>query len=297
MPVVGLVKTEANPTFSKDVFKLFVPKFGEWMDGDIGTKEYVKSQLSSSIDVSSETKLTFTNLGNARNKKVMTIDSNDDTVLNKKNNTYIYRSGYKEKSEISITNNNILDIDVTIDYYLNDEYLFGEVHIIPASSTETVEIEKDISNDEIGSILTVRVSADYQVTINSFDKEESTNFVAAYGDADILYEKFIDISNSKILRKVWNEDWEYAMALCTAHYLDMINRETQKDFGLDEIAKNSGSKGIVEQVKTSKTMTKIKYELVTNNDEISKFWNSTEFGRILITLLRSKAVLTMIVAN
>jgi hypothetical protein len=113
------------------------------------------------------------------------------------------------------------------------------------------------------------------------------------GDGSALYTVFYNIADQKILERVWNVDWKFAMSQCIAHYIDLINRETQKEFGLDEIAKDSYAKGVAVQIDKNK----YDFEKTVLDHPYSKFWNSTEFGRILITLLQTKAVPTIIVVN
>lgn len=133
---------------------------------------------------------------------------------------------------------------------------------------------------------------------NTFTKEKFVALIPRYktfveGDGSALYDMFFEIANQKILFNVWNSDWEFAMSYCISHYLDITNRETQKSFGLDDIALDSGPKGIVVE------MDKTKYSLseTTLEHRYSKFWNLTHYGRTLILLLETKGIPTMLVAN
>lgn len=106
-----------------------------------------------------------------------------------------------------------------------------------------------------------------------------------------LFDAFYQIANQKILKLIWNSDWTFAMSYCIAHYIDLTNRDTQKSFSMFDVGEDSGPTGIIS--KNDKATMKYTHTMLDANE--AKFWNATEYGRVLYTLLNSKAVITMMV--
>lgn len=147
----------------------------------------------------------------------------------------------------------------------------------------------------------------------SFSKDTFKMYIPKFAewvdnDGEGLYNAFSNIADQKIIKNIWNVDWEYAMSLCIAHYLATVNRESEVSFGRGDIARDSGPRGLQAADRHGGTLQdgnyknsglQVKYDfkniMVSHNE--SKFWNSTEFGRILMTLLYTKAIPTMVVVN
>lgn len=133
---------------------------------------------------------------------------------------------------------------------------------------------------------------------DTFTKDIFVKFVPKYkdyveGDGSALYDSFANIADQKILFTIWGTDWEFITSYCIAHYLDITNRETQKSFSLEEIAKDSGPKGQV--VSNDKIKYDFKNTLVTH--QYALFWNMTFFGSVILNMVSSKGISTLLVAN
>lgn len=290
--IVGLPKTVANPVFSKDTFKMFIPVFADYIDSENGKVEYVINELPAPIIINADTKLVFDNTHVATDKKVLNIDDNNDVILGKITQT-CYKKGYNILSEIIIDNPGASE-DIIIAYYLDGNLVYSQIETLNAIGTTEITVDKDIGNSVVNSVLTVYIDTDVLITITQFNNTVTSNFKAANGDAYALYEAFCTIADQKILESIWNTEWKYAMSLCIGHYLAIVNRETQRSFGLGDVAKTTDPKGVT-TVNIDKKRVEYKNVMLTTAE--SKFWQSTEYGRILITLLSTKTVLTMIVAN
>ncbi len=177
---------------------------------------------------------------------------------------------------------------------MGGEEAFSKTITLNALGTTEITVDKNIGNSILNSVLTVAIDTSEVITVNQFNNTVTSNFAAANGDAFALYEAFCNIADNKIIQSIWNAEWEYAMSLCIGHYLAVVNRETQRSFGLGDVAESSAPRGLM-TVNVDKKRVEYKNIMLTRNQ--SKFWQSTEYGRILITLLDTKAVLTMMVAN
>jgi len=295
--IAGLTKTVANPTFSKNTFKLFVPKFADYVDSEDGKIESVINLATiGTVITDSATKIDFTNDFTVMdgNKKVLSIDANDDILIGK-NTEGCYTEGYNNKSEVILTDTSGLDNVIVISYLLNGVIFKSYSFDLSPLEQITEEIDYNFGNSELNAILTIQISDENNASLITYFKETVTsNFEAVNGDAYLLYEAFCATANNKILKSIWNSDWELAMSFCIAHYIAVTNRETQTSFGLEDIAKDSGPRGLV---LFESDRTKYDYKNITLSRNAAKFWQSTEFGRLLITLLDTKGILTMFVAN
>lgn len=113
-----------------------------------------------------------------------------------------------------------------------------------------------------------------------------------------LFNKFKEIADNKIIENIWNSDWEFAMSLCIAHYLDIWNRDFNSSFSLEDQAKQSGMEGLDSKFEKDRKVSVTKsFKEVSVVNDYAKFWNQTMYGQRLINLLQSKAIPTMIVVN
>lgn len=122
------------------------------------------------------------------------------------------------------------------------------------------------SNTEGGTIDTERYL---------FHIPEHEHFIASTkGKEHFNYLKAI--ASDKIVKTVWNSDWELAMCLCIAHYVTLHLKRSQQSFALSDLAERN--------TKVSREMSREK------RDRESGYWGMTEYGNQLYTLAQSKAV-------
>ena len=299
--IAGLPTTKANPEYTKDLFKSFIPKFADYIDREKGQVETIINIATvGTVITDSPTKIEFTNdyIREEGDKLVLNIDDSKDVIIGKRTNI-CYQSGYNSISEVVLTDTSGLENAITISYLLRDEVIKSIVYNLDPNEVITKELDFDFGNLELNSLLTLEISDENNsAEITEFKETVKSNFEAARGDGAVLYEAFCGIADSKIIKTIWNIDWEYGMSLCIAHYIATVNRESEVSYGLGDIARDSGPRGI-ETVSKAKGefQTKYDYKNIMLSHNESKFWQSTEFGRILITLLSTKSVLTMIVVN
>lgn len=300
MAIRGLPSSQPNPKFKLEKFRSFVPRFVEFVDSKTGVVSIITNSILSNIalDATVTTKIGFRNDTLPKDLKVLNIDSNKDIILGKDNSCY--RSGYTVKSNIVLQNNEVTDVDVKIYYYIQNDELEKTavktyVQTLTASEDTVIEIEDIYALPHSDIIFTIEIENTTlaNVILKTFDVEAKSNFVAANGDGYALYEAFCTISDNKILKNVWNSDWDFGMSLCIAHYLSLINRETQKSFGLEDVGKDTFAKGTPIEIGEVKHT----FEYTMEDHRFAKFWNSTEYGRMLITLLGTKGFPTMFLSS
>ena len=295
MTIHGIPSSQPNPEFKLEKFKTFVPRYANYVDAENGVISTLVNSLTAtqSLVGVSNAKVVFSNVSLPKDLTVLNVDSANDIILGKDNSCY--RTGYELNSNITILNNEIVDVDIKIKYFLNGLDLFSKPITLTVGSNEIAVIDENLSTGTAGSVLTVEIEnltlSDLDLTV--FGNNVESNFVAANGPGSTLYELFCNISDNKILKDIWNTDWEFAFSYCIAHYLDLVNRETNRSFGLDVQAKESTPRPLVSRID------KVDYDYSTTmlSHQYAKFWQSTEFGRVLIVLLQTKGVPSMLVVG
>jgi hypothetical protein len=296
--MAGLPNTKSNPIFSKDIFNMFVPKFKNWIDRLDGDIEKI---INTSTDVSITDTITKINLENsyikdARNKLVLDLNNDNDFIIGKRSIS-CYRSGYNNVTTLQITDTSGLENEIIISYKLNYIEFKSYTLKLDANETKNAEIEFNFGNNELNSILTIEIKdSNNSSTLDSLNITIKSNFKAANGDGALLFETFCTIADQKIIKNIWNTDWEYGMSLCIAHYLAITVRETEVSYGLGDIAQDTNPRGLKTSdrqggslqdgnYKHSGLQEKYDFKNIMLTHQETKFWNSTEFGRLLITLL------------
>ena len=293
MPIYGIPPSNPNPEFELGKFKAYVPSYANYVDKENGVISTLVNSLLTPIVLLgvSNVKVDFTNDSLPKDLTVLNVNSDNDVIVGKDNSCY--RTGYQLNSNIEIQNNEIVDVDIKIKYFLNELVSFSRTITLEVGLNVFVIDNPKFVTTEAGAILTVEIENDTlsDLDVLVFGNEVQSNFIAADGPGSTLYELFCNISDNKILKNIWNSDWEVAFSYCIAHYIDLINRGTQKEFGLDVQAKESGPRPIVS------TINKVTYDysMTTLDRSSAKFWMATEYGRFLLTLLDTKVIPTMIV--
>lgn len=113
------------------------------------------------------------------------------------------------------------------------------------------------------------------------------------------FNKMYSIVNKKIFYSIFGTDWELAMSYAIAHYLTLIANQLQTPAGetLEGIAGGGTTKGVLSSM-TIGGFTKsydIDKTMLTENEAL--FWNQTSYGTALMTLLKTKAVPSIMVVT
>lgn len=147
-------------------------------------------------------------------------------------------------------------------------------------------------------IQTDRTNPSYTVADFTFWMPQFKNYMAT-DEGQTAFENLYEIANNKIFKSIFGVDWKFAMSLCIAHYLTLIANQMGAPAGdsLSEIAGGGTYKGVLASAtigEFSKTYELSKTMLEENE---ALFWNSTSFGSLLMTLLKTKAVPSILVVT
>ena len=116
---------------------------------------------------------------------------------------------------------------------------------------------------------------------------------------DFKFQKLYKIANNKIYSSIFGIDWEYAMSLCIAHYLELMssNLRISKSKDLTEIAGGSNYKGVVSSFSIGEVSKTIDTNYTLLSDSETMFWNQTSYGSSLMALYKTKAVPSIFVVT
>lgn len=113
------------------------------------------------------------------------------------------------------------------------------------------------------------------------------------------FNKLKDIANQKIYKSIWGTDWEYAMSLCIAHYMELIaaNYRIPATNSLQTLAGGSSYKGVVSSMSVGAYSKSLDLGNTLLTSEEAFFWNQTSYGAALMALYKTKAVPSIFVVT
>lgn len=106
------------------------------------------------------------------------------------------------------------------------------------------------------------------------------------------FNKLKEIANNKIYKSIYGSDWEYAMSLCIAHYLELLaqNHRIYQANNFNELSGGSNYKGVMTSMSVGAFSKSIEVDKTLVTSEESFFWNQTSYGASLMALYKTKAV-------
>ena len=113
------------------------------------------------------------------------------------------------------------------------------------------------------------------------------------------FNKLYQIANKKIFISIFDTDWELAMSLCIAHYLQLRanNLEVPSGSTLQEIAGGGTIKGILSNASVGQFNKAYDIDKTVLSNKESAFWNQTSYGAALMALLANKPVPSIFVVT
>lgn len=125
-----------------------------------------------------------------------------------------------------------------------------------------------------------------------------TNYFSTESGAK-RFTKLKELANNKIFKSIYGSDWEYAMSLCIAHYLELIAQQMQAPAGdsLETIAGGGTTKGVLSSMSVGSFSKSYELGKTMAESEDAKFWNQTSYGASLMALLATKNVPTIFVVT
>lgn len=113
------------------------------------------------------------------------------------------------------------------------------------------------------------------------------------------FNKLKDIANQRVYKSIFGSDWEYAMSLCIAHYLQLKGEREQVHTGdtLVESLAGGTHKGILQSASIGGFSKSLDFDKTLIDSDETKFWNQTSYGTELMTLYKTKAVPSIFVVT
>ena len=132
----------------------------------------------------------------------------------------------------------------------------------------------------------------------TFWMPQYTAFIATV-DGTTYFNKVYNIVNNKIFKSIYGTDWELAMSYAIAHYFTLIANQLQSPAGdtLEGIAGGGSYKGVLSSASIGSFNKSYDLDKTVVSDVESKFWNQTSYGASLMTLLKTKAISSILVVT
>lgn len=121
----------------------------------------------------------------------------------------------------------------------------------------------------------------------------------ATDDGKKHFDKLYAIANNKVFHSIFGTDWELAMSYCIAHYLTLIANRLGAPSGdsLESIAGGGNTQGVLSSASVGSFNKQYDLEKTMFDDDEAKFWNQTSYGQAYWSLLKTKAIPTMMVVT
>lgn len=113
------------------------------------------------------------------------------------------------------------------------------------------------------------------------------------------FQKIYNIVNNKIFKSIFGTDWELAMSYAMAHYFTLIASQMQAPSGntLQSIAGGGVTKGVLSSMSVGNFSKSYDVDKTMLSDDEAMFWNQTSYGASLMSLLKTKAVPSILVVT
>lgn len=118
-------------------------------------------------------------------------------------------------------------------------------------------------------------------------------------EGDTVFNKLYNIANNKIISEIYGADWEIAMSLCIAHYLQLLANQIQAPSGntLESIAGGGTYKGLLASMSVGSFSKSYNLSSTLVESDEAKFWNQTSYGVQLMALYKTKAIPSIFVVT
>lgn len=143
-----------------------------------------------------------------------------------------------------------------------------------------------------------RTNPEFTSTDFTFWMPQYTSYIATQ-EGTRYFNKLYQIANNKIFKSIYGTDWELAMCYCIAHYLTLISNQLQAPSGnsLEGIAGGGNYKGVLSSASIGNFSKQYDLDKTMISDTEAAFWNQTSYGAQLMSLLKTKAISTILVVT
>lgn len=130
----------------------------------------------------------------------------------------------------------------------------------------------------------------------TFWMPQFTKFVATEKGKK-YFDKLNSIATKKVFKSIFGTDWELAMSYCIAHYLTLIANQLAAPSGseLEQIAGGGTTRGVLSSASVGSFTKQYDIDKTLSSDDEAKFWNQTSYGQSYWSLLKTRAIPTIMV--
>ena len=142
-----------------------------------------------------------------------------------------------------------------------------------------------------------RTNPEFRSSEFTFWMPQYKNFIETE-EGQTYFDKLYSIVNNKIFKSIFGADWELAMSYAIAHYLTLISNQLLAPSGnsLSGIAGGS-TRGVLSSMSVGAFSKTYDMDKTMVSDNEAMFWNQTSFGASLMSLLKTKAVPSILVVT
>lgn len=143
-----------------------------------------------------------------------------------------------------------------------------------------------------------RTNPEFTIEDFTFWMPQFTNFMNTEEGIQ-RFNKIYGIVNQKIFKSIFGSDWELAMCYGIAHYLTLIGMQMRTIPGntLESIAGGGVVQGVLTSASVGSFSKQYDTSLTLSAADEDKFWNQTAYGAKLMSLLKTKAIPSILVVT
>lgn len=110
--------------------------------------------------------------------------------------------------------------------------------------------------------------------------------------SDKHFTKLHNIANQRIYKSIWGVDWEYAMSLCIAHYMELVasNHRLPVATNFHSLSGGNSFKGTISSMSVGSFSKSVDLGNSVLSNEDAFFWNQTSYGASLMALYKTKSI-------
>lgn len=113
------------------------------------------------------------------------------------------------------------------------------------------------------------------------------------------FNEIYSIVNNKIFHSIFGSDWKLAMSYAISHYLTLISNQLSAPSGstLETIAGGGNFKGVLSSATVGNFSKQYDIDKTMLSENEALFWNQTADGASLMSLLKTKAIPSILVVT
>ena len=120
-----------------------------------------------------------------------------------------------------------------------------------------------------------------------------------FEELDTYFDNIYPVVNEFIFKSIYGHDWPLAMSYAIAHYIVLIAQQAQVPAGktIQDLAGTGVNHGILSSATIGGFTKTFDIDKTISSDEEAAWWNQTQYGAALWTLMKTKHVPTIMVVT